>query len=79
MKDKEKVIQYQKDKGQTNLFSILIVLDDLSENQEFLKSNRLLQSLYTKGRHISASTLISVQNYKSVAPVIRKNNILNSI
>ena len=68
-----RVIQYQKDKGQTNLFSILIVLDDLSENQEFLKSNRLLQSLYTKGRHISASTLISVQNYKSVSSVIRKN------
>ena len=31
-----RVIQYEKDKGQTNLFSILIVLDDLSENREFL-------------------------------------------
>jgi hypothetical protein len=69
----KKVIQYLKDQGQKNLFSILIVLDDLSENQEFLRGNRVLQALYTKGRHLSISTLISVQNYKSVNPVIRKN------
>jgi hypothetical protein len=55
------------------LLSILIVLDDLSENKEFLRGNRVLQALYTKGRHLSISTVISVQNYKSVSPMIRKN------
>jgi hypothetical protein len=49
------------------------VLDDLSENKEFLRGNRVLQALYTKGRHLSISTVISVQNYKSVSPMIRKN------
>jgi len=68
-----KVTQYLKDNNVTKLFSILIVLDDLSENVEFLRSNRLLQALYTKGRHLSISTVISVQQYRSVAPIIRRN------
>ena len=50
-----------------------MVLDDLIENVEFLRSNRLLQALYTKGRHLSMSTVISVQQYRSVAPIIRRN------
>jgi hypothetical protein len=69
----KKVIQYLKDKNEKTLLSILIVLDDLSENKEFLRGNRVLQALYTKGRHLSISTVISIQNYRSVAPVIRKN------
>jgi hypothetical protein len=68
----KKVTQYLKDKNEKKL-SILIVLDDLSENKEFLRGNRVLQALYTKGRHLSISTVISVQNYKSVSPMIRKN------
>jgi hypothetical protein len=69
----KKVTQYLKDKNEKKLLSILIVLDDLSENKEFLRGNRVLQALYTKGRHLSISTVISVQNYKSVSPMIRKN------
>ncbi len=33
----------------------------------------MLQALYTKGRHLSISTVISVQQYRSVAPIIRRN------
>ena len=33
----------------------------------------MLHALYTKGRHANISTTTSVQMYKSLAPIIRKN------
>ena len=33
----------------------------------------MLHALYTKGRHANISTITSVQMYKSLAPIIRKN------
>ena len=41
--------------------------------KNFLKVIVFYEHCIQKGRHISASTLISVQNYKSVSSVIRKN------
>ena len=60
-------------KGHKQLFQIAIFIDDFAESQEFLRNSKLLHALYTKGRHANISTITSVQMYKSLAPIIRKN------
>ncbi len=67
------VVNYMKQNNHKKLYSILIILDDMAEEKDFLKHNKLLHALYTKGRHMGISTIISTQVYKSVAPTIRKN------
>ena len=68
-----KVIEYQKSQGNKQLFQIAIFIDDFAESVEFLRNSKLLHALYTKGRHACISTITSVQMYKSLAPIIRKN------
>ena len=68
-----KVIEYQKTHDHKQLFQIAIFIDDLAESQEFLRNSKMLHALYTKGRHACISTITSVQMYKSLAPIIRKN------
>ena len=68
-----KVIEYQKAHDHKQLFQIAIFIDDFAESQEFLRNSKMLHALYTKGRHANISTITSVQMYKSLAPIIRKN------
>ena len=68
-----KVIEYQKTHDHKQLFQIAIFIDDFAESQEFLRNSKMLHALYTKGRHANISTITSVQMYKSLAPIIRKN------
>ena len=56
------------------LFQILIVIDDMSENKQFMRGSRLLETLYVRGRHIGISTITSVQSYKLLNPICRKND-----
>ena len=55
------------------LFRSLIVIDDMSENKQFMRGSRLLETLYVRGRHIGISTITSVQSYKLLNPICRKN------
>ena len=68
-----KVIEYQKEHGHKQLFHIAFFIGEFVEPQEFLRNSKLLHALYTKGRHANISTITSVQMYKSLAPIIRKN------
>ena len=68
-----KVIEYQKSQGHKQLFQIAIFIDDFAESTDFLRNSKLLHALYTKGRHANISTITSVQMYKALAPIIRKN------
>ena len=67
------VIEYQKTHDHKQLFQIAIFINDFAESQEFLRNSKMLHALYTKGRHANISTITSVQMYKSLAPIIRKN------
>ena len=67
------VVEYQKTHDHKQLFQIAIFIDDFAESQEFLRNSKMLHALYTKGRHANISTITSVQMYKSLAPIIRKN------
>ena len=69
-----KVIEFQKKNKIKDLYSILIVIDDMAEDQRFMKYSKILHGLYTKSRHNAISVLTSVQKYNAVAPIIRLNS-----
>ena len=55
------------------LFNILVILDDVSDNPAITRNNKLLNSLFSRGRHSGISTLVSLQKPLTVPPSIRVN------
>ena len=55
------------------LYSILIIVDDFSDDPSFSRHSKLLHSLFTRGRHSSISTIASTQQFASVGQIIRVN------
>ena len=55
------------------IYSILLVIDDLSDDPKFSRRSQLLHSLFTRGRHNSISTIVSTQQFTDVAQLIRVN------
>ena len=68
-----KIIEYQKKQGTKKLLNILVVLDDVSDNPAITRNNKLLNSLFYRGRHTGISTLVSLQKSSTVPPIIRVN------
>jgi hypothetical protein len=69
----KEIIQYMKDKEYKNLYQILIVVDDFSDDPKFSRNSKLLHSLFTRGRHIGISTIVSSQKAAAQHPIIRVN------
>jgi len=67
-----KIIQYLKKNGKTKLFSILIIIDDFADNHS-VSHHPLLNSLFTRGRHNSISTIVSTQKFRAISNIIRVN------
>ena len=68
-----KVTKLAKAQGRKKLFSILIVIDDFADDPVFTRQSKLLHSLFTRGRHISISTIVSTQKFAAIHPIIRVN------
>jgi hypothetical protein len=68
-----KVIAIAKEKGLKKLFGILLVIDDFADDPRMSRQDRLLHSLYTRGRHAFISTITATQKYKALSNVIRVN------
>ncbi len=68
-----KVIDYMKKQGRTKLYQILIIIDDFADDPSFVRSSKLLHSLYTRGRHNQISTITSTQKFNAISPIIRVN------
>lgn len=68
-----KIADYQKKKGSGKLFQILIIVDDFADQPSFTRSDKLLHSLYTRGRHTFISSITSTQVFVCLSPIIRKN------
>ena len=66
-----KVINYLKSQGHTNMFQILIGIDDWADDPSFTRNSNLLHQLYTRGRHQCISTITSTQVYKAISPIVR--------
>ena len=73
IKTQQKVIDYQKEQKHTDLYQILIVIDDFADDTNFTRKSQLLHQLYIRGRHYMISTITSTQVYKQISPIVRKN------
>ena len=69
----KKVIEFQKNNKEKDLFSICIVIDDHSDDPKFIRYSNMLHGLFTRGRHQAVSCILSLQKYSSTAPIIRLN------
>lgn len=69
----EEAISYLKSMNKKEMFNILIVLDDMMDDKKAMRNNKILDKLFIRGRHSYISTILSVQKYVSVSPVIRFN------
>merc|ERR1711903_322169 len=66
------VVEYQKSKKDTKqIFQILLVVDDFADDPAFSRNNKLLHSLFTRGRHSGISTIVSTQKFTAIHPIIR--------
>jgi hypothetical protein len=67
-----KIIQYLKRNGKSSLFSILVIIDDFADNHQ-VSHHPLINSLFTRGRHNSISTIVSTQKLRAISNIIRVN------
>ena len=67
-----KIIQYLKKNDRKSLFSILVIIDDFADNHT-VSHHPLINSLFTRGRHNSISTIVSTQKFRAISNIIRVN------
>ena len=73
IEEQRAIIAAAKEKGLKRLFNILIVVDDFADDPRMSRQDRLLHSLFTRGRHAFCSTIVATQEYRALSPVIRVN------
>ena len=68
-----KVAEYMKKQDNRKVYQILIIIDDFADDPRFTRQDKILHSLYTRGRHNFISTITSTQVFTMLSPIIRKN------
>lgn len=68
-----KIVQLMKEKQMKHIYQIAIFIDDMLDNQRFLRHTPALDRLFLRGRHDYISTFISIQKYKGISNTIRLN------
>ena len=71
--EQKSVIEYQKRKGHTQLFGLCIIFDDMLDDAKLMRHSKQLEILFVRARHLAISTIVSVQKYRSVMPIVRVN------
>ena len=74
METQMKITDYVKKKQKkTKMFQVLIIIDDFADDPRFVRSSKLLHSLYTRGKHSYISVISATQVFNALHPIIRKN------
>ena len=68
-----KVAEYMKKQDNKKVYQILIIIDDFADDPRFTRQDKILHSLYTRGRHNFISTITSTQVFTMLSPIKRKN------
>ena len=68
-----KITDYIKKQTKNNMFQMLIITDDFADDPRFVRSSKLLHSLYTRGRHSYISVITATQVFNALHPIMRKN------
>jgi DNA helicase HerA-like ATPase len=74
IEEQKKVARHMKERRKEfkgRLYSVLVLVDDFAETQEFLRNSKPLAKLFINGRHLSISTIVSTQKATLVSPTIR--------
>ena len=69
----KKLVAACKKRGDEEMPSMCVVLDDIADDVHFCRHERLVQELFVRGRHAFISIVASVQKYRVIAPVVRVN------
>ena len=62
-----------KEQGRKKLYGALLVIDDYADNSRVMRSSTSLAELFVRGRHAGLSTIVSVQKYRVLNPILRVN------
>jgi hypothetical protein len=68
-----RITQMCKEQGRKRLFGALIIVDDFADNARVMRSSTSLAELFVRGRHAQLSTIIAVQKYRVLNPLLRVN------
>ena len=68
-----KIITYMKKQGHKQIHQILMIIDDFADHETICKHSKLLNKLYTRGRHNMISTITSTQKFRAIGNIIRIN------
>ena len=71
--DQHKITQYMKHRGDSKMFQILIIIDDLADSPDFTRQSKMLHTLYIRRRHNYISTSTATQKFNALHPIIRVN------
>ena len=69
-----KITEYQKKNGHKQLHSILIIVDDFADSEEFSRNSPLHHQLYVRGRQKACCIITATQKSNSLSPIIRVNS-----
>ena len=47
-----KITTYMKQQKKTNMFNVLVIVDDFADNPSFSRNSKLLHALSTRGRNV---------------------------
>ena len=71
--EQKSVIAYQKKKNHETLFGLCLVFDDMLDDARLMRHSKQLEICFVRARHLAISTIVSVQKYRAVMPIVRVN------
>ena len=74
MEDQKKANAYLRKIGAKRLLSACVVIDDFGERADLVKAHgSVINSLFTRGRHVQISAFLLLQRFRLANPTIRYN------
>ena len=73
LKRQHDITKMSKDRKMKRLYGCLVVCDDFADDPRVVRSSKAIHELFTRGRHAQISTIVSVQKYRVLNPIIRVN------
>ena len=75
MEEQKKTNAYLRKIGAKRLMSACIVIDDFGERADLMKAHgSVINSLFTRGRHVQCSTMLLIQRFRLANPTLRFNS-----
>jgi hypothetical protein len=66
------LVQLMKEEGRKP-FHVAVILEDIADDPRIARNSRILNSLFSRGRHAYLSVFCVSQSLRALAPLIRKN------